>query len=386
MSLEPPEDVEDKPGGRCARELAALVDRYQARRVFVVCGQRSFELSGAEAALEPVLKRCTVVHFRDFSPNPTLEEVERGLALFRDAVPELVVGIGGGTAIDLAKMIGALAGSAESTRDLLTGAVPPPGNALPLVAIPTTAGSGAEVTHFAAVYVDGKKYSLTHESLRPTHSILDATLTRSLPTYLTAATGMDALAQAIESYWSVRSNAQSRVYSAQAIRLCNSSIVTAATETSGKEREAAREAMMQASHLAGKAIDVARTTAPHALSYVLTTDFGVTHGHAVALTLGAVFAFNASMEGAAAPVTASNSLRATMDELCALMQCTGGDTASLHIAALMESCGLKTRLREVGVARSDLPRLAASVNPQRLKNNPRELTPQALGAILESVY
>jgi alcohol dehydrogenase class IV len=268
-------------------------------------------------------------------------------------------------------------------HDLLTGIASPEGTPGPLVAIPTTAGSGAEATHFSAVYVDGKKYSVTHESLRPTHSILDATLTASLPTYLTAATGMDALAQAVESYWSVRATPESRVLSSRAITLCNDSIVMAATAPS----DAAREAMMESSFIAGQAIDIARTTAPHALSYILTTDFGVTHGHAVAMTLGAVFAYNASPEGIAAPVgTDMAGLQQTMASLCKLLDCRSGDAAALHIGALMHSCGLKTRLRELGVARTDLPRIAASVNPERLKNNPRELSPQTLGAILESVY
>ncbi len=370
-------------GVKCARELSALLAHYGATRIFLVTGKRSYALSGASAALAPLLKGRSVTHFDDFSPNPTLEEVARGLALYRSAAPDLVLTVGGGSAMDLAKMINAVASSKQPLRDLLTGVASVEEKPLPLVAIPTTAGSGAEVTHFSAVYVDGNKYSVTHESLRPSHQILDSTLTASLPTYMTAATGMDALAQAIESYWSIRSTPESRVHSARAIELCNSSLVEAATDPSG----AAREAMMQASYSAGMAIDVARTTAPHALSYILTTDFGVTHGHAVALTLGAVFAFNANEGGfSASSGSDPQSLRQTMTDLCQLLNCSSGDAAAQHIGTLMQSCRLKTRLREMGVARGDLPRLAASVNPERLKNNPREFSPQALGAILESVY
>ena len=371
--------VETAPAGLTfASQLTGLLERYDARRLFLVTGKRSFALSGAEAALAPLLENRSVTHFNDFSPNPTLEEVQSGVALCRSEKSDLVLAIGGGSAMDLAKMINVASASESPLRELLTGATMPEGTPLPLIAVPTTAGSGAEVTHFSAVYVDGKKYSVTHESLRPTHSILDATLTRSLPTYLSAATGMDALAQAIESYWSLRSTEASRAHSSRAIQLCNDSLVQAATAPT----DAAREAMMQASFEAGQAIDVARTTAPHALSYVLTTDFGVTHGHAVALTLGAVFSYNSNHEAA----SATPALRQTMAQLCELLHCPNGDAAAAHIGAIMEQCRLKTRLREVGVARGDLERLAASVNPQRLKNNPREFSPQALGAILESVY
>lgn len=374
---------QDQLGARLHHELEGLLEHHQAKRIFLVTGKRSFALSGAEAATAPLFEGRELIHFNDFSPNPTLEEVERGLSLFRSEKPDLVLAIGGGSALDLGKMINAIAPSVKPVRDLLTGAASLEGTTGPLVAVPTTAGSGAEATHFSAVYVEGKKYSLTHESLRPGHSILDASLTSSLPTYLTAATGMDALAQAIESYWSVRATAESRAHSARAIALSRDSLVEAATAPT----DAAREAMMQSSYAAGQAIDIARTTAPHALSYILTTDYGVTHGHAVAMTLGAVFAYNASIEGSGGPIgTDMAGLQRVMAELCELLQCPNADAAALHLGTMMHTCGLKTRLREVGVSRADLPKIAASVNPERLKNNPREFSPQALGAILESVY
>lgn len=369
------------PGTSAAEQLAPLLKRHEAGRILLVTGKRSYQLSGAEAALTPLFEGLKVVRWSDFSPNPTLEEVEAGVALWRAEKPDLVLAVGGGSALDLAKMINGVAASQESARDLLTGVASLAGSPVPVVAIPTTSGSGAETTHFAAVYVDGKKYSVTHESLRPTYSILDASLTHSLPSYLTAATGMDALAQAIESYWSVRSTPESRKFSAEAIQLCAPSLEIVSTAPTDE----AREALMQGSHLAGKAIDVARTTAPHALSYVLTTDFGVTHGHAVALTLGSVFAFNAAASESTDPAELA-ALRQTMDELSSLLKCPDGEAAAARLTAMMEACGLQTRLRDVGVARSDLPRLAASVNPQRLKNNPRALSSEDLGAILEAVY
>lgn len=370
-------------GARAASELAPLLARHDVGRILLVTGKSSYRLSGAEAALSPRFEGIELTHFCDFSPNPTLEEVDAGVALWRATKPDLVLGVGGGSALDLAKMINGVAASSHGTRDLLTGRATLEGSPVPVVAIPTTSGSGAEITHFAAVYVDGVKYSITHESLRPTYCILDASLTHSLPSYLTAATGMDALAQAIESYWSVNSTPESRAFSAEAIELCAPNLERAATSPTPE----AREALMQGSNLAGKAIDIARTTAPHALSYVITTDFGVTHGHAVALTLGAVFAFNAQAPDSAAIETEKlAALRKTMDELSRLLHCSDGKASARRLEEMMQACGLKTRLRDVGVTRADLPRLAKSVNPQRLKNNPRELSSEDLGRILESVY
>ncbi len=366
-------------GSACARQLGPLLERYlldsyNAGRIFLVTGKNSYRVSGAQAALAALLGTRHVTHFTDFSPNPTLEEVEAGARLFCNEAPDLVLAVGGGSALDLGKMINGVASDGGDARALLTGQATLQKAGRPMIAVPTTSGSGAEATHFAAVYVDAKKYSITHESLRPTHAILDATLTQSLSPYLTAATGMDALSQAIESFWSVRATEESRSHSRKSITLCHRALLTATTAPT----EAARADMMQGAYLAGQAIDIARTTAPHALSYLLTSNFGITHGHAVALTLGAVLAYNAQATDAGQAQT--------MRELCDLLECTDGPQAQQQLSSLMTSCGLKTRLREMGVTRDALPGLVAAVNPQRLKNNPRELLPEALGGILESVY
>lgn len=368
-------------GGPAATSLAALLKPHGTGCIFLVTGKRSYDLSGAAAAFAPLLQAHRVVHFTDFSPNPTLEEVERGVAAFREAKPVLTLAIGGGSALDLAKMINAINVHSAPIVDLLTGKAALSKASTPLIAVPTTSGSGAEATHFAALYVDGAKFSMTNELLRPSHVILDATLTASLPSYLSAATGMDALSQGIEAFWSVNSSEESRRCSTKAITLCNEALVEAATEPSA----AAREKMMTGSHEAGKAIDIARTTAPHALSYILTSDFGVTHGHAVALTLGAVFEYNGSSAHVIDP-RGNEYVAETMHTLCTLLGCDDAVSARKHLHGLMQQTGLKTRLADVGVTRADLPRLASAVNPQRLKNNPRELSPTALGSILEDLF
>jgi alcohol dehydrogenase class IV len=156
----------------------------------------------------------------------------------------------------------------------------------PLIAIPTTSGTGTEATCFAVVYIDKTKYSLKHSSILPDYTIIDPTLTHAMPPLVTAATGMDALAQAIESYWGVKSTHESQAYAREAITL-----TLAYLKAACQNEVEARDAMSRAANLAGKAINLTETTACHAVSYPITSYFNVPHGHAVALTLASMFGY-----------------------------------------------------------------------------------------------
>lgn len=373
---------ENASAGRCA-ELDGILSRLGARSVFLVTGRDSYARSGAESALAPALEGRRVVRFYEFAPNPTAEDVEAGVRRFRADPCDALVAVGGGSVIDMAKLVNACAAAGEGDVSArLRGELAlAPG--VPLVAIPTTAGSGAEATHFATVYVGGEKYSAAEEGMRPTHAILDPALTASLPPALTAATGLDALAQGIESIWSVRADERSLADAREAVRLSSRSLVTA---TCSPDDESRRD-MLEAAHRAGRAIDRSRTTAPHALSYALTTGFGIPHGHAVGLTLGAIFAWNArTEEGDLADPRGPEWVRSRIAELCQMLGCETGDAAGTSLDELMAKLGLETRLRKLGVSRGDLPSLVRSVNAERLANNPRRLPPEAVGRVLESVY
>src|SRR5690606_25840825 len=139
----------------------------------------------------------------------------------------------------------------------------------PLLAVPTTAGTGSEATHFAVVYIDGVKHSLAHPLLRPDLVILDPLLTYAMPPGLTAATGLDALSQGIEALWAVGATTKSVGYAARAVELAAGALETAVIAPD----RTARRAMMEAAHASGLAIDISKTTAPHALSYAISTDF-----------------------------------------------------------------------------------------------------------------
>ena len=365
------------------QNLGALLDYYQSKAVFLVTGRGSFESSGARAAVAPALRSRRIVRFSEFSPNPTGDDVRRGVELFRDSGADIVVAIGGGSAIDVAKIINACAGHDGDPTDFIAKRRTLVSPGLPLVAVPTTAGTGAEATHFSTVYLEGVKHSAASEHMLPAHAILDPDLTASVPPGITASTGIDALAQGIESYWSVNATDTSRAWAREAVERAFGHLAGAVASGEGDDRDH----MLVAANLAGKAINVSRTTAPHALSYKLTSDFGVPHGHAVGLTLGTVFEFNSGVVAAdATDPRGAGFSRARIAEMCSALGCADAAAARDALTQMMCRIGLETRLSKLGVTRSDLPALAGAVNEERLVNNPRRLPASAIGEILEAIY
>ena len=259
----------------------------------------------------------------------------------------------------------------------------PDQNAWPLIAIPTTSGTGSEATHFSVLYVDNIKHSIVHESMRPAFVIIDPELTYSLPERLTAITAMDAFCQAVESYWSVKSTDQSRKWASTAAAMVLNHVDRAVNEPD----PASRAALSEAAHLSGRAIDITRTTAPHALSYTLTALHGIPHGHAVVLFLGPVLEFNAG-------ITASDchdprGVPFVLERVKYILDLLGASTAAegrKFLDRKLDSLGLETRLETLGVTRPvELEGIVASVNSDRLRNNPRRLEPDQLRSIVDSI-
>ena len=206
--------------------------------------------------------------FSDFSPNPKMEDILAGAELLKEIKATEMIAAGGGSAIDVAKAI-------KYYADFLD---------IRLTAIPTTAGSGSDATRFAVIYKNGEKLSIEHEKLLPDKVLFFPELLSTLPLYIKQASLLDAWAQAIESLWNINATGESEGYSRKAIELISKNYKA---YLSGDE--STNEIMLTAANLSGKAINITKTTAPHAMSYKLTTIFGIAHGHGVALTLPHVY-------------------------------------------------------------------------------------------------
>jgi alcohol dehydrogenase class IV len=353
------------------RNINRLIQNHAASRIFFVVDDDAYRCSGAEDTLDPLLANLHITRFCGFQPNPKLVDIQRGVELFRSDPPDLVMALGGGTAIDLGKLISFIGNQNESPRDIVTGQKIGSLDALPIIAIPTTAGTGSEATHFAVAYIGTDKFSVAHPSMLPTHAVVDPCLTHSLPATITAATGLDAFCQAIESMWAVGATNESIEYASAAIKCAYKHLLTSVKSPTPESRLE----MCRASHLAGKAINISKTTAPHALSYILTSKYSVPHGFAVAMTLAKFLEFNAGLDAndcvdGRGPADVRNRILRIVN----LLGATSIPDACRLIDSLAVSVGCPTSLAGLGVTRWDqLDEIAASVNVQRMSNNPRKI-------------
>ncbi len=366
-------------------KLKDILTKYKPKAIFLVTGKGSYEKSGAKSILTNILKNYKVVHFDELQPNPKLEDVERGLKIFKENRCDFVIAVGGGSAIDVAKSVNVLSTNFGGVFDYVNNKKELKNRGNILVAIPTTAGSGSEATHFIVLYKGKNKCSLGHKEFTlPDYAIVDSKLTESLPAYITACTGMDALGQAIESYWSVYSTDESKKYASEAIRIILNSIRNAVNDPSAKSREA----MSKGAFLAGKAINISKTTACHAIAYPITSYFKVPHGHAVGLTLASMFVYNSKVtEKDVLDKRGGGYVKKTIKEVVALLGTKIAEEAAKKIGELMKCIGLKTRLSELNI-KTEKGReiiIKNGFNPERVKNNPRLLTEEALRDILDDI-
>jgi alcohol dehydrogenase len=331
-------------------QLIKIVKREASVQIFLVTGKSSFDRSPAKDIILKNIKKTNISRFSDFSPNVKIEEAIEGCRRFHAVGAETILAVGGGSVIDMAKIISAGARDKKNLLQIIKGQRDIESNTK-LYCAPTTAGSGSEATHFAVVYIDGQKHSFDHEKLLPKSVAVDPSLSSSMPPYLTACSGFDALSQAIEAYWSKSSNPTSRKLSEQSIALLLPNICDAVHSPNAKTRAM----MAEGSHLAGKAINISKTTAPHALSYYLTSKFSIAHGHAVALLLGHFFLINE---------------KKSPNELYSILGLTSARECCDFWYDLMRQCALETNLARLGVTQRYAQEMALSVNVERLNNNP----------------
>lgn len=364
--------------------FATHVKALGARNVLLVTGRASFQASGASKVVESLESVAHVERWSDFSANTDAKDLWTGLQHTAGMHTDVIIGIGGGSVMDMAKLLTAFPG--VQSEDELHEAIRTSGTITDrspgLMLAPTTSGSGSEATHFAVVYIGAEKFSIAGSGLRADVVALDPRLAMSGSPHQRATSGMDAVCQAIESRWAVAGTAPSRRYAELALHLLLNHLedfVHEPTLTTAK-------GVQLGSHLAGRAIDVSKTTAAHALSYGITKRYGVDHGSAAALTLGHF------IEAHAAPVPQlQEAIRAevhrdAMDHILAALDAPNGTRARHNFTTLLRRIGLPDSLAEVGAESDQLDDLARSVNVERLGNNPVQFDEAGLRDILSKAY
>jgi alcohol dehydrogenase class IV len=354
-----------------SKKVAGLAAEFGAKRILLVTdkGVRNAGLTqGAEEALQAA--DHDLVIFDEVVADPPSSVIEQAVSLCRNERIDLVLSVGGGSALDTAKLVAYLAKSGDRLDDVY-GVGLAKGQRLPLLLVPTTAGTGSEVTPIAIVTTPTtEKKGVVSPRLLPDWAILDPELTLGLPPHVTAATGIDAMVHAIEAYTSRhKKNPMSDQLAKQALALLSQNIREVCINGQNLE---ARSQMLLGSMLAGMAFANAPVAAVHALAYPVGALFHVPHGLSNALVLMGVLRFNLpaaeQLYAELAPIVDPEAINLSDQE--------AGRRFVDSLAAICRDCKVPANLAEVGVRETDLPRLTEDAMKQTrlLVNNPREVT------------
>lgn len=347
------------------------------KKVMLITGKHSYTASGANLFVKEFFKNIETNIFNEFDVNPDIDQISPGYEIAKEIQPDAIIAIGGGSVLDTAKIIHLMYCN-DLNKDKIFSFkrdyFQPPIKNLPLIAIPTTAGTGSESTHFAVVYKNKKKFSISSKTMLPGIVFLDHNFCLSNSSYQNACSGFDALSQAIESYWSKKSSLISRIYSLKAIELILKNFKSVVNDP--YKDHLALMNMLIAANYAGKAINLTKTTAPHALSYGITQRLGLPHGHAVALTIGAFFEMH-DLE-----LRKNNSI--TMKELKQFRNINNFFLKKLNFPPhiffykLMDSFSMDYDTELLGLDKKTVMDIIENVNLERLSNHPIKLSKDCL--------
>lgn len=346
--------------------LGVVASEIGAKKIFIITGANSYKSLNFKDMIERLgIER---VYFTDFTPNPKYEQICKGIEMFKSEGCDAILAIGGGSPMDVAKCI-KLAVLAD---DGINAIIPPivnknvdiDGNKVPFIAIPTTAGTGSESTHNAVMYYEGTKQTVTNDGILPDYAILEPSVLKTLPLYQKKCTMMDALCQGIESWWSINSTDESKEYSKKAVELI---IQNWEKYIFGNDDEAAVNIILGANY-SGRAINIAQTTAAHAMSYKITSLYGLPHGHAVAVCLPEIWEYMVNNMDKCIDSRGKEYLDDIFSQISFSMGCNDVMDAIGKFRNILLKCRINMDGNELDDEQLSL--LSNSVNPIRLKNNP----------------
>lgn len=310
-----------------------IVQANSPSSVLFVCSSE-YDRYGYKKALDK--ENINSISFTEFEPCPERSSVYKGVECFKQNNCDFIIAVGGGSAIDVAKAIKLFA---EADVKIL--------------AVPTTAGTGAEVTRFSVLYENGDKNSVRSWDIIPEYQVFDYTTLESLPYVQRVVTGLDAFVHAFEAYWSLDATDESRKYSAEALRLFNENYKAYLSDDKTTYYN-----MMKCSELAGRAINIAQTTAAHAFSYKLHKIKGFYHGQAVAVSLVYIWKYMLSH--------ADDSMKALLNEI----EKVSGYTPDT-LENLLSELNL---LNDLTINKAEFEETVNGVDASRLSNHPMKLT------------
>lgn len=361
-------------GKESYKQLADILKKLGSKKFLLVCGKNSFDALNIQEFID--FECPEYIRFSEFSSNPKYEQVCKGIEAFNGNGCDAIVAIGGGSATDVAKCIKLFCKMDFKENYLKQDLIE---TEIPLIAVPTTAGTGSESTRYAVIYYNDEKQSVTHNSIVPDFAILDSSLLKTLPIYQKKCAMFDALCQGIESWWSVNSTKESYEYSRKTIELIMQNWRAYIFEN---DVEAAAQIMLAANY-GGRAINITQTTAAHAMSYKITSLYNLPHGHAVAVCLPVLWAYMLGNMDSCIDPRGQEYLTSIFEQIANAM---GMDTPFEAIKCFKHMMAEMELKQPIAANREEeLTVLSSSVNPVRMKNNPVGLKFEMINKIYETV-
>jgi alcohol dehydrogenase len=363
--------------------LPQVVEPFLVKKILIVTDQTLFKLGVAVKAVESLEAKYELHYYTNVLPEPPLDNAESLVEFTRQGAFELVIGVGGGSALDLAKLAAVMAKNPGQVKEYLnlSGTRKFAKKGLPKMMIPTTAGTGSEVTDITVFSLKSTKDVITHPYLLADVAIVDSDLTLSVPPRITAATGVDALTHAIEAYLSVNANDVTDALAEKAIKLVGESLYRVVRNG---EDSTARQNMSTASYLAGLSFFNAGVGGVHALAYPLGNQFKIPHGESNAVLL---------------PYVMDYIQDSCTERLAEVYRLLTGDTnqmskqeASLHCVAILKNLivklGLPASLQEYGIQFNDLQSLTEDATQQTrlLARSPKPLGKDDIYQIYQAAF
>ncbi len=345
-------------------DLKNFLEDAAFKKIFILYGKKSFSGSGAKLFLSDILKNKSVKFFSKNYEIPKLDELILIIKELKNFKPDLILAIGGGTIIDYAKIANTVDVRDDLSSLITSYSYPFKKKFTKLLVIPTTAGSGAEVTSNAVIYVDNIKHSFENNLLIPDYYFLIPEFLISAPNKIKSSAGFDAIAQALESLLSKKSNNESFEYAKKSLKISTKSYISFLDDPNLKN---AAE-MSMAANLAGKAINISKTTAPHAVSYPFTSLYNISHGHAVSLFFENFFKFNFSnLQNS----ETSFDLRKRFELIFELFNVKNIDEFSKKIILIKQKAKLVDDLKILKIdVNNNYGQIIKGINLLRLGNNP----------------
>ena len=345
-------------------DIKNFINDKSFKKIYILCGKKSFKTSGALNFFKSINKSKNFKIYYKNSHIPVLEElieITKSIKIFR---PDLILAVGGGAVIDYAKIANIIDVKLNLAKLIVDYSYPYKKKYAKLAAIPTTAGSGAEVTSNAVIYVKGVKYSFESDLLIPDNFFLIPEFLINAPSMIKASAGFDSIAQALESLISKKSNDQSVEYASNSLKVSLNNYINFLIKPNIKN---ATE-MSIAANLAGKAINISKTTVPHATSYPFTSLFNISHGHAVGLFFEKFFKFNFENLDKA---NVSFDLKKRFDLIFKIFNVSNINSFNSKISSFKKQAKLEDNLELLNIdLDSNIKKILEGVNLLRLGNNP----------------